>query len=1107
LSGASRRSVVFLLFLLAALVLAAFCIHRYFGEIARIRSEKHATLEAIADLKVAEIVKWRRECLADLRVLIRGPLFRRADAALRRGRLPEPLRQDLHERFDRVREHYDYVDILLVDARGRVLISSLSSKDATLFPTELAALEEAMRSRSEVIGEFYRCGNCDEVHIDIVGPIVFDDAASVAAVVMRTVPKDNLYPLIQSWPTPSKSAETLLFRQDGDDILYLNELRHHPGSALSLRLPLSRFNQLAARAVAAAQGTFSDLDYRGVLVLAVHRPVPGSTWQMVAKVDEAELLADVNRNARIVGIFVALFTVLAVAITAVLYRDRQVGLYRRLLASEREQHAADELLRITLYSIGDGVIATDTTGAVTHMNAVAEFLTGWREAEARGRPVEEVFAIRNEETRAEVANPVSRALNEGVVVGLANHTLLIARDGAERLISNSAAPIRDPDGRIIGVVMIFRDTTRERRPRAALQANEELFRNLFASLPVGVALIDPDLRYGQVNRRLTEILGRPESENRGRHFGEFTHDDDRKTGLLEMERILAGDFPTVTFEKRFLKSNGSIVHANLTLTRLLLSRSAAVIAIVEDISVRRSAEEKARGSERRYRLLFDNMPAGFALHAMIYDAVAKPVDYRFLEVNPAFEKLTGLRRENLLGRTVKEVLPGTEQHWIDAFGEVARTGIPATFENISRELGKIFEVRAFSPAPDRFAVIFTDVSDRKRLEEEKEKLTRQFHQSQKMEAVGRLAGGVAHDFNNMLQAIQGHTELALSSIEPRNPVHEDLEEIRSAAVRAADLTGQLLAFARRQTVRPRTLDLNETIGAMLKMLRRLIGEEIELAWRPAENLRPVCVDPTQIDQILVNLFVNARDAIAGVGKVTVETANVTIDRAYCDHHVEAASGDYVMVAVSDSGGGMDREVLERIFEPFFTTKAPGKGTGLGLATVHGIVRQNNGFINVYSEPGQGTTFKIHLPVSESLAIESGAPAVYEPPRTGTETILLVEDEPAILKVAMRVLKRHGYTVLTAGTPQAAIEIAAKHDATIDLLITDVVLPEMNGKEVKAAIEVEKPGIRTLFMSGYTANVIAHHGVLDPDVNFLQKPFSIKALLEAVRKVLDANSAH
>ncbi len=387
--------------------------------------------------------------------------------------------------------------------------------------------------------------------------------------------------------------------------------------------------------------------------------------------------------------------------------------------------------------------------------------------------------------------------------------------------------------------------------------------------------------------------------------------------------------------------------------------------------------------------------------------------------------------------------------------------------------------------------------------EEKEMLAAQLIQAQKMESVGRLAGGVAHDYNNMLNVILGYAEMAMAEVNRTDPLYARLEKIHHAATRSAEITRQLLAFARKQTIDPRELDLNETVEkGVLPVLSKLMGENIDLVWRPGTDLWPVKMDPAQIDQILANLCVNARDAIDDVGKVTIETGQASFDAGYCADHPGFVPGDFVLLAVSDNGCGMDKTTRKKIFEPFFTTKKAGKGTGLGLATVYGIVKQNNGFINVYSEPGKGTSIKVYL------ARHSGGQAFQKPveKKTGDlsgrgETILVVEDEPDILDLIRAMLEKSGYIVLTAPTPSQALDLARNHGGSVDLLITDIILPEMNGRDLNRHLASVFPNLKVLFMSGYTANVIAHHGVLEQGVQFIQKPFAMKDLTLKVREVL------
>lgn len=792
-----------------------------------------------------------------------------------------------------------------------------------------------------------------------------------------------------------------------------------------------------------------------------------------------------------IGLPVILLYPLATMLAGKILSDRVLTI--RYLAHLQE---ARQNLDITLQSIGDGVISTDTQGRIVLMNPVAEALTGWQQGEALGRPLEDVFRIVNEETRAEVISPVALVLRERAVVGLANHSILIARNGTEHPIADSGAPIRDRGGAVCGVVLVFRDQTEERVAQKTLKESEEAYRALIERLPDIVIRFDRDGRHLFASNNIADVVDFRAEELIGK-----TH---REVGFPEEQCRF--------WEKAIRKvfDSGEVYETELTFKgrrgptifnwRLLPERDAqgvvrSVLSISRDITAHRRIEQD-------YRMLFSKMLEGFAVHEIICDDGGRPCDYRFLAVNPAFERITGLRAEDVAGRTATEVLPGIDYKWIERYGKVALTGEPVIFDAYAEQLKKHLEVTAFRPAPDRFACIFSDITGRKQVDEERQKLQAQLHQAQKMESVGRLAGGVAHDFNNMLMVILGHLEMALAKVEPAQSLHSDLMEISKAAWRSVDLTRQLLAFARKQTVAPKVLDLNDTVSGTLKMLRRLIGEEIDLVWMPAANLWSVKIDPGQIDQILANLCVNARDAIAGVGKVTIETGNAAFDNTYRAQHADFVPGEYVCLAVSDDGCGMEKEIVEKIFEPFFTTKGVGEGTGLGLAMVYGIVKQNSGFINVYSEPGKGTAIKIYLPRLVGEAVEARAEEVLEPPKSRGETVLLVEDEPTILDIGKRMLEKLGYRVLTAGAPAEALRLAGEHAGRIDLLMTDVVMPQMNGRELANQATAIRPEIKCLFMSGYTANAIAHHGVLDADVEFIQKPFTWNDLAVRVREVLE-----
>ena len=509
---------------------------------------------------------------------------------------------------------------------------------------------------------------------------------------------------------------------------------------------------------------------------------------------------------------------------------------------------------------------------------------------------------------------------------------------------------------------------------------------------------------------------------------------------------------------------------------------------------RKQAEETIRKSEEQYRTIFESTATA---NVILAD------DTTILMANNNFAGLSGYTKQELEGKMSWTVFTHPDDlekmKTYHATRRIDPELAPSSYEfrliNRQGEVRDIFINVAVIPETKKSVASFIDLTERKQLET-------QLVQAQKMESVGRLAGGVAHDFNNMLGVIIGNAEMAMKKVDRSDPLHQSLQDILHAGMRSADLTRQLLAFARKQTVSPKVMDLNDTVTGMLKMLQRLIGENITLGWHPGHNLWKVKIDPSQIDQILANLTVNARDAIDKTGKIIIETSNVICDEDYCADRPEWIPGEYVIFSVSDNGCGMERETLGNIFEPFFTTKKEGQGTGLGLATVYGIVKQNNGFINVYSEPGRGTTFRIYLPRYPNEEVEAADEQQEAEIKGGTETILIVEDEETVLKLTKAMLEALGYKVLAARDRDRALYLAREDRSNIDLLLTDVVMPDMNGKELSERIYAIRPDLKCVYMSGYTADAIARQGVLNEGVKFISKPFSLKDLAAKVREALD-----
>ena len=639
-----------------------------------------------------------------------------------------------------------------------------------------------------------------------------------------------------------------------------------------------------------------------------------------------------------------------------------------------------------------------------------------------------------------------------------------------------------------------------------LRESEERFSKAFASSPAPMVISDIQSgRFIDVNDQWLRMLEYSREETIGRTSYEqgIWEDPQTRTSLGKKIRE-CGSFRDEPV--RFVTKSGAIRDTLWSAETINLSGQPAMLSLIFDYTERKKIEDALRESESYNKVIFHDS------HVPL--AVIDPATSRFIDGNQATLRLYGLaHRDELQGK-----------HPADLSVPVQYDGRPsaqAAAERIRQALqqGSVFfewhhqrpngdvwdgEVQLMTFCHGGRQLIqlsLQDITRRKQAEREQEKLHQQLMQSQKMESVGRLAGGVAHDFNNMLSVILGHTEMALIATSPDHPILDHLKNIQEAAQRSADLTRQLLAFARKQTVAPRVLDVNTTVAGMLNMLERLIGEDIALQWQPCTDPVPIRMDPSQIDQVLVNLCVNSRDAIAGTGTITIATASATLDQAFCAAHPGASPGEFITLTVHDNGSGMSPETLAHLFEPFFTTKEVGIGTGLGLATVYGIVKQNNGFIAVDSTPGRGTTFQIYFPrigdaienVQEHLLPASAA--------LGRETILLVEDGAMMLDITSAMLTQLGYTVLAANSPGEAHQLASDNAGDIHLLITDVIMPTMNGRELATSLQRLYPGIKCLFMSGYTADVIAHHGVLEEGVHFLAKPFTINDLATKVREAL------
>ena len=649
------------------------------------------------------------------------------------------------------------------------------------------------------------------------------------------------------------------------------------------------------------------------------------------------------------------------------------------------------------------------------------------------------------------------------------------------------------DGSIGGMITYTEVITERKRAEEALRKSEERFRQIVENANEGIWTIDGQQRVVFVNQRMASMLGYSPEEMIGRGTDSFIFKEDFLDHNEKMKRRQRGE--SAAYERRLLCKDGNAVWVIVSASPILDAegRFAGSFGMFTDITERKQAEEHLRLSQARYRTLVENIPQRVLL---------KDRESNYISINQAYGRAYGLNPEDVIGKSDYDIHP---RNIADKFRQedrlVMETGEIREFEEENVEDGKKrFLHKLKVPVRDKTGKItgvlsaISDITERLQLEE-------QFRHSQKLEAVGRLAGGVAHDFNNLLTVIGGHTEIALTRIDKNNPLHDSLQEIKIAADRASSLTRQLLAFSRRQVMEIKVLNLNTVIRDTEKMLRRLLGEDIAVITQPSENLGLVKADPGQIEQVLTNLAVNARDAMAEGGRLVIATDNLEITEADDPTHAGFTPGRYVRISVSDTGHGMNPEVISKIFEPFFTTKEQGKGTGLGLSTVFGIVKQSGGEIRVHSELEKGTTFVIMLPRVEEAESVIGKKDLKEPPR-GTETVLIIEDEKSVLKMAAQLLKNQGYQILEAPGSEDAMRVFEEHSGPIDLVLTDVVMPVCRGPALVERLKQLRDNFKVLYMSGYTDGGVGDLGVLRRGDNFIQKPFTLESLANKVRSVLD-----
>jgi len=695
----------------------------------------------------------------------------------------------------------------------------------------------------------------------------------------------------------------------------------------------------------------------------------------------------------------------------------------------------------------------------------------WEVVHGMDKPIDNCPFLRSKES----------GVRENMTLDLGDRTFEVATD-----------PIFESgNGRVFhGAVHIFADMTE-------LIQSEKRFRNFFENEPSYCFMVSPEGKIIDVNQSALTALGYEEKELIGRPLS-LVYAPESQAQMKENFREWKEKGSLLNKEMTVLTKGGEprTVLLNASAIKDTSGRFLNSVSVQTDITDLRKARVEAQAQEELLRQIAANFPHSYV------SIIEKDLTVGFTSGQEFTNQ--GMNPDDFVGLTLDEVFgehtPAVKEHYLKTF-----EGEETSFElfiNNQYQLYKTVPLSAKDGRVDRILAVVENITERKEAEKKLKESEEQLSQSQKMEGIGRLAGGIAHDFNNLMTVVTGYSELIREKLKAGGTAFAEIDEVAKAGKRATDLTRQLLAFSRKQVLKPEIVDLNKVVSGFERMLQRIIGEDIDLVFRPQRDLNMVEIDKGQIEQVIMNLAVNARDAMPKGGKLTLETLNVELDESYASSHPEVEPGPHVMLAVSDTGTGMTEDTRKRLFEPFFTTKEPGKGTGLGLSTVYGIVKQSGGSIWVYSEPGKGTAFKIYFPMAVGSEKSDRPSREIRRLSRGSETLLIVEDDAAVLAVVNAMLEGSGYTILEAAHGEEALRICEAHKGNIDLLLTDVVMPGMGGRELAECVLEKNPDMRVLYMSGYTGNAIQHHGVLDPNTAFIEKPFSPTTLTRKIREVLD-----
>ncbi len=956
----------FLIFFLLASAIGGIGYLVYTHQKEILQKEKAAELLAIADTKVAEITHWITERRNDVEMITRDPFI--ALAVKRWLSAGAPTDEDgkrlLAWLTDLLQDSLDYSAVLLADDKGQV---RLRVGVVEIHPKQQELALQAIQSDQSIMSDLHWDQEIagEKIGIDLLAPLGRGSAGEgqpVGALLFKIDPERYLFPLMQIWPTPSPSAETLLVRREGDEVLYLNALRHRKNIPLRFRLPVSSEHLIAALAVRGQEGVVEGVDYRQVPVLAAVHAVPRTAWFLIAKVDAEEVYAPTRTLTLLVAIVVGILIIGAGMGTGLWWQQQHARFLADRYRRELEHQTLVQHLDYLAKYANDIILLVDENHRIIEVNDRALEAYGRSREELLGMPASE---LRVPATCQDFLRDHEKLDREGKTVYQTWHQ---RGDGTPFPVEASARTLEIAGKRYYQ--FIIRDITERTQVEEALRDSEARFRATFEQAAVGIAHVAADGRFLRVNQKLCQLSGYTQAELLERSFQDLTPPDDLQAELGYIYQVLAGELNTYSLEKRYYRKDGSLIWVNLTVSL----------------------------------------------------------------------------------------------------------------------------VREASGEPKYFIAVIEDISQRKRTEE-------QLRQAQKMEAVGQLTGGIAHDFNNLLAIILGNLELLAEALPDRPDWQELIQRPLGAVERGTTLVQRLLAFARRQSLQAKPVDLNQLVAGMIDLLQRTLGETIQVQMRLAKDLAQTAIDPGQLETALVNLAVNSRDAMPEGGTLMLETANQWLDEDYANAD-QLKPGQYVLLAISDTGLGMTPAVLERAFEPFFTTKAVGKGSGLGLSMVYGLVKQSGGHIQLYSEVGSGTTIKLYLPWLEATA--GPAPEAYagEALLQGqAEMILVVEDEVQVRQLTVNLLQSLGYQTVEADTAATALQVLTNTPQVV-VLFTDVALPGgRSGIDLAREARQRRPHLKVLFTSGYTEQTLSNLSSLQEGINLLSKPYHKSELANKLHALL------